>query len=181
MIALTFDTKTKAASRYSALTPKPAMMFKADSSGGKSAGQASEITRFRIEPALANKCDGHMKVWRTEESEGAADITSSRGMPKLQINEIDFDTKIKMLVKAFLADKSSLRSLLYNQAFQASMFALVTQSQVLLKCQLKCLMDRVGSLEDELRPFCRCSPEETERIKEIVQDGFSKDEEESYY
>ncbi|GLD65578.1 uncharacterized protein AKAME5_001703500 [Lates japonicus] len=41
---------------------------------------------------------------------------------------------------------------------------------------------RMKKIEGELKAILTAAPpEETERIKEIVQDGFSKDEEESYY
>ncbi|GLD65581.1 uncharacterized protein AKAME5_001703800 [Lates japonicus] len=41
---------------------------------------------------------------------------------------------------------------------------------------------RMKKIEDELKAILSAAPpEETERIKEIVQDGFSKEEEESYY
>ncbi|XP_018517422.1 uncharacterized protein LOC108873614 [Lates calcarifer] len=286
--ALTFDTKSKAASGTPALTPKPPMMFKADnSSGGKSAGQrASEDARFRIEQSQAQlkhvrqsyeKCVENMEKNQKE----LTDILVE--MQNCKINEIDFDTKIKMLVKGLDAMgrvkeqwekmvlffqmvsnivKTSLsktmhnfvktsedtkklsyngklfaKDLLYNQAFQASNIASLVHviSETYTEVSNKYLMDRVSSLgklmamdkekpeflqerlnlqescqeaqrgilqlvlknkkefeiktdarmkkiEGELKAILPAAPpEETERIKEIVQDGFSKDEEESYY
>ncbi|GLD65582.1 uncharacterized protein AKAME5_001703900 [Lates japonicus] len=77
--ALTFDTKSKAASGTPALTPKPPMMFKADnSSGGKSAGQrASENARFRIEQSQAQlkQVDSHMRSVVEKNQKELTDIT----------------------------------------------------------------------------------------------------------
>ncbi|XP_018517423.1 uncharacterized protein LOC108873615 [Lates calcarifer] len=286
--ALTFDTKSKAASGTPALTPKPPMMFKADnSSGGKSAGQrASENARFRIEQSQAQlkhvrqsyeKCVENMEKNQKE----LTDILVE--MQNCQIKEVDFKTKIKMLVKGLDAmgrvkeqwekmvlffqmvsnivkislsktmhnfvktsedtkklsynEKLFAKDQLYNQAFQASNVASLVHmiSETYTEVSNKYLMDRVSSLgklmamdkekpeflherlnlqescqeaqrgilqlvlknkkefeiktgarmkkiEGELKAILPAAPpEETERIKEIVQDGFSKDEEESYY
>ncbi|GLD71125.1 uncharacterized protein AKAME5_002244600 [Lates japonicus] len=96
--------QSKAASGTPALTPKPPMMFKADnSSGGNSAGQrASENARFRIEQSQAQlkqvrqsyeKCVENMEKNQKE----LTDILVE--MQNCKIKEVDFKTKIKMLVK----------------------------------------------------------------------------------
>ncbi|GAA6236440.1 uncharacterized protein LOC108873822 [Lates japonicus] len=102
--ALAFDTKSKAASHTPALTPKPPMMTKADnSSGGKSAGQrASQNARFRIEQSQAQLSQVRQSYEKSVENmeKNQKELTDILvEMQNCQIKEVDFKTKIKMLVK----------------------------------------------------------------------------------
>ncbi|GLD71062.1 uncharacterized protein AKAME5_002238200, partial [Lates japonicus] len=95
---------SKAASGTRALTPKPPMMTKADnSSGGKSAGQrASENARFCIEQSQAQLSQVRQSYEKSVENmeKNQKELTDVLvEMQYSKINEIDFDTKIKMLVK----------------------------------------------------------------------------------
>ncbi|XP_050924860.1 uncharacterized protein LOC108874522 isoform X2 [Lates calcarifer] len=285
--ALTFDTKSKAASGTPALTAKPPMMSKADnSSGGKSAGQrASENARFSIEQSQAQLSQVRQSYEKSVENmeKNQKELTDILvEMQNCKLNEIDFDTKIKMLVKGLDAmgrvkeqwekmvrffqmvsnivkislsktmhnfikaaddikmfsynEKLFVKDLLYKQAFEASNIASLIHmiSETYTEVSNKYLMDRVSSLgklmamdkerpeflherlklqescddaqrgilqlvlknkkeferqtdarmkkiEGDLKAILPAAPpEETERIKEIVQAGFSKEEEDYY-
>ncbi|XP_018517649.1 uncharacterized protein LOC108873822 [Lates calcarifer] len=102
--SLAFDTKSKAASHTPALTPKPPMMTKADnSSGGKSAGQrASQNARFRIEQSQAQLSQVRQSYEKSVENmeKNQKELTDILvEMQNCQLKEVDFKTKIKMLVK----------------------------------------------------------------------------------
>ncbi|XP_031436302.1 uncharacterized protein LOC116223483 [Clupea harengus] len=102
--ALAFDCKSKATSGSPALTPKPPMMFKVESnsSGRQSASQkASENARFRIEQSreqLKQTRDSYEKCveYMEKNQKELTDILVE--MQNCKIKDIDFNTKIKMLV-----------------------------------------------------------------------------------
>lgn len=102
--ALAFDSKSKKISGAPAMTPKPPMMFKAEnSSGHTSAGQrASENARYKIELSreqLKHTRDSYQKsVENMEKNERELNEILCE-MQNCNIQEINFDTTIKMLVK----------------------------------------------------------------------------------
>ncbi|GLD45859.1 uncharacterized protein AKAME5_000030400 [Lates japonicus] len=103
--ALVFYSESKATLGSSALASKPPMMYKAesDSSGHKSAGQrATENARFRVEQSqeqLKQAWQSYEKfVENAEKNQKDLDQILIE-LQECKITEIDFDTKIKMLVK----------------------------------------------------------------------------------
>ncbi|RVE65125.1 hypothetical protein OJAV_G00133430 [Oryzias javanicus] len=102
--ALKFDSKSKKKSGSPAFNPKPPMMYRAqENSGSQSASQrATKNAYFRIEQSqeqLKQKQESHEKsVQNVEQSQ--RELTEILvEMQNCKIQEIDFDTTIKMLVK----------------------------------------------------------------------------------
>ncbi|XP_031436659.1 uncharacterized protein LOC105899570 [Clupea harengus] len=100
-----FDCEIKATSGSPALNPKPPMMFKAEnnSSGRQSASQsACENARFRIEQSrekLEQSQDSYAKCVENMEKNRKELTDVLVEMQNCQIKEVDFKTKIDMLVK----------------------------------------------------------------------------------
>ncbi|XP_041929306.1 uncharacterized protein LOC121693734 [Alosa sapidissima] len=103
--ARTFDSESKATSGSPALTPKPPMMYKAESTSGQrqSASQrASDNAHFRIEQSrqqLQQACELYEKRMENMEKNEKELNEILIEMQNCKIKEIDFNTKIEMLVK----------------------------------------------------------------------------------
>uniref|UniRef100_W5KI62 Uncharacterized protein n=1 Tax=Astyanax mexicanus TaxID=7994 RepID=W5KI62_ASTMX len=103
--AQAFDSKSKDVTKSPSLTPKPPMMNKEESqSEKKSASQrASENARFRIEQSRAQLKETRGSYEKSVENmeKNQKELTEILiSMRNCEVKEIDFNTTIKMLVKA---------------------------------------------------------------------------------
>lgn len=102
--ALAFDSQSKKISGTPAMTPKPPMMFKAESSSGHTSagGRAAENARYKIELSreqLKHTRDSYQKSVENMEKNERELTEILCEMQQCNIKELDFDTTIKMLVK----------------------------------------------------------------------------------
>ncbi|CAG02965.1 unnamed protein product [Tetraodon nigroviridis] len=102
--AIKFDTKSKKMLNSPALTPKPPMMFREQSSSGQASAsqRASDNARYRIELSreqLKHTRDSYQKSVENMEKNERELTEILCEMQNCNIKQIDFDTTIKMLAK----------------------------------------------------------------------------------
>lgn len=102
--ALAFDSKSKKILGSPALTPKPPMMFREQSSSGNASAsqRASDNARYRIELSreqLKHTRESYQKSVENMEKNERELTEILCEMQNCNIKEIDFETTIKMLVK----------------------------------------------------------------------------------